>query len=604
MLSLARLPWLKHRPKLELLAAPETVGGQDLRGVIRLHVRRAVKVAGLRVALTGHEEAQFGAQKYASRVTYQSESLERQIFSEVTLEPGIHEHRFSIAIPAGFPPTYYGRRCSTRYYLTLRLAIPWWRDVKSSYEIIIGLGQSVLSFPGEPSLFASESGGPDGKRAYVEGSLSGDVLAPGEVLRGAVALMNTDYNRYTKVVVSLVGTEVLRDKRLREVREVRRLSIELDARDPAEGESLSFALRLPTNLAASADAALWSLHWVIEISTRVRLSRAINLRTPVSVVPQEFVSSRERRAPPRVGSARRVALWQSVADDLGLSFQGAQMRVARGSVAIEVSREHRGRLGWALIGHLRFPDLGLAAQIREGELWEGAGRIKLGNRRWDRRHSCRARRSDQGHVFFAHLSDSLQSFHDVRLSDAEATVRVGDSGIRRANLHGFVSAVLALADGIDSVREVLPVPEEFAEYVEDWQQFARELEGELERGNMSLRGSAQGMQVIVDHEWGEDGSLRATRLRLEDLYPIERKAFFRVQAEGDDGIQGSDLTFLNARRRDLIEPVVSGALWLSSEKNSVWLAMAPCYSPSEVRRRLPRALRFALARSGGKGPYR
>ena len=63
--------------------------------------------------------------------------------------------------------------------------------------------------------------------------MAGDVLVPGEILRGAFALLNTDYNRYTRVTVSLVGTEYLHFQGRREEREVRRLSIEVDTSLPA-----------------------------------------------------------------------------------------------------------------------------------------------------------------------------------------------------------------------------------------------------------------------------------------------------------------------------------------------------------------------------------
>jgi hypothetical protein len=443
--------------------------------------------------------------------------MEAQLLEAGTLEPGLHEHRLVIPIPSHFSPSYYGQRCSTRYFLKLHLGIPWWVDRRASYEIAVGLGHPAAKYPGQAALFASREGGPDAKKPYLEGSVAGDVLVPGEILRGAFALLNTEYNRYSRVTVSLVGTEHLHYRGRRENREVRRLSIEIDTPSPEEGESFAMALRVPTNLAPSAAADLWSLRWALEIVAQVRFGRDTRVSLPISVVPDRFQDEGVKARPaPRVGSARLQALWQNVAEELGLEFAGSEMRTTVDGVSVFVSRQHRGRRGWALVARLHYPSLHMGASVRESSLLRGTGfgGVKIGVGAWDKAHYAEALREKQAQVFFSHLGPALARFTRVQLDDEEAEVEVRDAGGRRGRLHVFVQGALALAKGIQEVRPELPTPEEFGDSVEEWSAFASQLGSALEHGDMSIRGRYQGLNVETLHEWSSEGDLWGSSIRF------------------------------------------------------------------------------------------
>lgn len=575
--------------------------------MVRILAKRRVEISGLTAVLVGHQEAQFGSGQFTNKATASHQQLQGQILEAVSIEPGLHEHRFRFSIPEHFSPSYYGQRCSTRYFIKLHLAIPWWRDRRSSYEIAVGLGKPTAKYPGQAALFASREGGPDAKRSYLEGSVAGDVLVPGEILRGAFALLNTAYNRYTKVAVSLIGTEHLHHQGRREEREVRRLSIEIDTRSPAEGESFAMALRVPGNLAPSAAADLWSLRWNLEIMAHVRLGRGAKVRLPISVVPSRFQEEGVAKRPaPRVGSARLQALWQSVAEELGLEFVGSQMRATLDGVSVFVSRQHRGRRGWALVADLHYRSLCMGASVQEASLLRGTvfGGVKIGVGAWDKAHHASAHRDEQARVFFAKLGPALGRFLRVELDDAHAQVEVRDSGGRRGRLLVFAQSVLTLARALQDVRTKLPIPAEFAGSIDEWRSFATQLGSALEHGDMSIRGRYQGLSVETLHQWSSDGELWESSIRLFDLSRVGEDERFEVSAGGGRIITDSDLNEIGDQERAMLAPALRGARWFSCRRDELRLALPPALNPVVFEKHLPALATFARSRGESVGPYR
>ena len=369
-----------------LIAAVDNRIGEVLRGTIRLIVKRRVLIAGLTAEWVGQEEARFGSGEYTARTQYRSPTGKTAVLGRTTLEAGLHEYPITLPIPGNTSPSYSGRRCSTRHLVNIHLQIPWWLDRHAGFEIPVALTQGAQKYPGEPMVFASRDGGPQAKKPYVEGSLAADVVAPGDVLRGAVALLNTAHNRYTRVGVALIGTETLNDHRRREQREAHRLSVEIETPRPAEGASFPFALRLPETVAPSASATLWSLHWSFEVVARVRLGRDESLSVPITIAPAHLRSQAPLQLQaPQVGSARQRAIWEAVARTQGLEYSGSSMRTVVGEVDLDITRLHRGRGGWSLVARLSFASLRLEARIRQSSVTRGTffGGMKLVEGTWD-----------------------------------------------------------------------------------------------------------------------------------------------------------------------------------------------------------------------------
>lgn len=606
LLSLHRPLW-RHRPKLALYCSSEIVCGQDLVAVVKTIVKSPVQTSALRATLVGYEEARFGSGEYVRRASKRAPELSVEVFGPARLAAGVHEHQFRLPIPGDFAPSYTGQRCSTRYYLKLHLGLHRWFGRKCSFEIALGLAEGLSTYPGRPAIFASRSGGPEAKKPYVEGSLAQDVVAPGDILRGAVALSNTSYNRYSRVVVALVGTESLHDKRTREDLEVRRLTIEIDTKEPAEGESFVLAMHVPDNLAPSAHAQLWSLSWILEIVAKVRLGRDVSVRLPVTVVPvRNLEPTSVVRAPPTVGSARMRALWHGIAKEMGLEYQGSEMTGVQAQVSVRISREHRGRKGWLVLAQLRYASLRLEARIEEASLLRGTsfGGLKMGPGTWRKDHHVRCARLEQGEAFFAELEAAVTTFTSVTMDDEELVVLMEDSGMRAARLREFVTSVLRLAETLAAARVRIPVPAPFAPHESAWLRFAGSLAGRLEPGDMSIRGQLQGVSVETDHQWSSSGELSESALRLRGLVRIEERHCYELQAAGDDGLVDSDFSDRSDSEQQALSVAALGARRLLCDRDQLLLVLGPTPAPSAFVERLPSLLRLALSRAGGVGPYR
>ncbi len=597
---------LKHRPQIVLLAQSGIRTGELLRATVRILAKRRVQISGLSAEWIGQEEARFGSGEYTVRKKYRAPEGRVQILGETVLEAGDHEHTLDLVVPANMSPSYSGRRCSTRHTLALRLHLSWWIDRRKSFELSVEMASNTIRYPGEPLVFASRKGGLEARKAYVEGSLATDVVAPGDVLRGAIALLNTEYNRYTKVTISLVGTEVLHDRRRHEQREVRRLSVDIDTRSPAEGESFPFGLQLPMNLAPSARAALWSLIWSFEVIARVRLGRDESISVPITVAPAHLhLEAPMQLEAPRVGSARQRALWQAVAAAQEMESFGTKMQSAVDDVSLEIERQQVGRRGWSLVATLRFPSLGLDACIRESSLLRGTsfGGMKVLGGTWGRKHHVSVRSQVQCEEFFRALAPHLSNFSNVRMDDTRLTLERSDSGLRRRRLLAFAGMAKAAAKALSQARTQVPPPAEFIEAKADWREFAASLGTTIEPGDMSINGSFRGLEVQLGHRW-EDNVLIASTIGIVGLTKQDANDCFAVETRDGRALSKSDLASDEVPSLPLLERVLVGAMSFSSGTHEDWLELPPQTAPAEVKSRLSAMAAYSSKRAKLVGPYR
>lgn len=596
---------LKHRPQIVLLAQSGIRVGEPLRATVRITVKRRVQIRRLSAEWIAQEEARFGSGDYTVRKKYRMPGGSVDVLGETVLEPGQHEHLVQLQVPPSISPSYSGRRCSTRHMVVLRLHIPWWLDRKRTFELPVEMATDAVRFPGEPLVFASRKAGLEARKPYVEGSLATDVVVPGDVLRGAIALLNTEYNRYTKVTVSLIGTEVLQDRRRREQREVRRLSVDIETRRPAEGESFSLGLRLPRNLAPSASGVLWSLRWSFEVIAKIRLGRDESIAVPITVAPGHLHSDRALLLPaPRVGSARQQVLWQAVAASHSMECFGSKMQTVIDGVSLEIERQQVGRRGWSLIATLRFPSLRLGACIKEASLLKGTGfggmRVLEGTRA--RNHFANARSPEQAEEFFLTLAPHLANFSVVRMDDVHLTLERADSGLRRRRLYGFVAMARAVAGALPLARSRVLPPSQFVESTADWNEFAASLGSTVELGDMSIDGRFRGLDVRIGHSF-RNGEFSATTISIVGLTKQAAEDYFVVGA-GGRCIAESDLEVGNVPSPELLTAALLGATSFSSTANEDVLEMLPQGSPSEVKSRLQALSLFSSKRAKLAGPYR
>ena len=597
---------IKHRPQLILLAQSGIRVGEALHATIRIVAKRRVQIRGLSAEWIGREEARFGSGEYTVRKRYRSPRGPIEVLGPTVLEEGSHQYALDMIVPSNMSPSYSGKRCSTQHMLELRLHIPWWLDRRAIFELPVELGAGSVRYPGEPIVFSSRAGGLEARKPYIEGSLASDVVAPGDVLRGAIALLNTEHNRYTKVTVSLVGTEVLKDRRRHEQREARRLSVDIETRNPGEGESYSLGLRLPRTLATSARGALWSLRWSFEVIAKIRLGRDESLVVPITVAPAHLHSDAPKQLPaPSVGSARQRALWKSVAASLGFESYASKMQAAVGEVSVEIERQQVGRRGWSLTATLRFPSLRLDACVKEASILKGTsfGSMKVGGGAWARNHFVSARSKEQSQEFFLALAPHLANFTTVRMDDVHLHLERADSGLRRRRLSDFVVSARSAAEALGQARALVLPPSEFQAHFADWCTFAAGLGSTVEPGDMSIEGSYRGLAVQLGHRWNGE-SLSASTIGIVGLTKQSAEDCFAIEAEEGASLVASDVNGGAVPSPELLGPALLGATSFSSGPEEDWLELPLQLSPADFKARLAALANYSRKRAKLAGPYR
>ena len=263
--------------------------------------------------------------------------MEQQVVEAGQLDPGTREFPFELKLPDSVAPSYLGRICSARYFVRLRLD-HWLASRRATYEVFVRPPNRSGNYPGKARVFSCGELLKGSETAF-EGSLASEVLLIGGELSGALALLNTEFHGYSKAGVALVATERIHGRGRREAREVDRISLSLPIEDLAKGDSVPLRFELPGGLSPSIDTALWSLRWELEVAVRPRLGREKHLRVPVEVVSgDDAAASPDLAEPPKVGSARRMMVWQAVAEELGLQARGQTLALEkRGGLSLDIT---------------------------------------------------------------------------------------------------------------------------------------------------------------------------------------------------------------------------------------------------------------------------
>jgi len=230
---------IKHRPQVTLHAPRYLVPGESPVLEARVAAERPVPVDYVRVDLSGTERATHGSGKNQTTHRTSVLALAANVLGETELPAGTHRFPCRFDLPADLPPSYDGRRVGTEYTATVRVSIPWWPDRVERYVMTV-VPAPVAARETEPRVWSSDVHGPRGKEPHVEVGLARDVVVPGDVLSGTVALSNVAHNRYEAVQLTLCLHETKYDTRGRDrgtVR-VREWAAQVPAKRAGEGEGI------------------------------------------------------------------------------------------------------------------------------------------------------------------------------------------------------------------------------------------------------------------------------------------------------------------------------------------------------------------------------
>ncbi len=592
---------LPSRPKITLLLPRTIHPGASFEAEVLLDAKSELSLNKLEATLIATERVSSGEGRAKLELR-----MKANLGEQLELPKGRSAYRCRFALAQDLPASYKGERCTIDYVMQVQAAVPWWFDRLAQYVVPVSHAHLTVEDPG-PSLHSSHPEGAASDEPQVEFSLNTTLLRPSDTLSGSLALFNVNSNRYRRVMLSLLSKELLRTKDGTAFREAEasRFRLQFDVQDAQEGAASTWRMKAPANLTPSFDSKLCALRWYFEVFVKTWWGNDIAVTVPLQVVAKhaKLRHPSKQRAIPTVGSDRISRIWQTVAEQHGLTLEGQQLSTQLGEVAVTIAREHRGSEGAFLTGSLRYSDLHLELDggERTGLRRVVSDGIDTGDEHWGRRHYLTGRDPAQITSFFHSLSD-LTKHQLIDIDDEQLMVATRDAGQSQAHLDRFAAAVLALARRIEPARKSIIPPLPMREALKAWRRLAHRLGGPLETARMAVQGRYQGCKVLIGTHWSTDNVPLRTVLMAQTLSPVEQDHQL-VWADGT--LQHGVMNALPVVAQKRFERVVQGALALSVTQDTLKLIdPAPQVCDKQLLARLELLLSLAASFTHQQGPYR
>ncbi len=393
-----------------------------------------------------------------------------------TLAEGVHRFTIKISIPADAPPSYMGVRVTIRYELRLHVSIPWWADLRETFEVLVEQHP-----PQRPKIQPAHESSARGNDPFIELALADTCFAPNDEVNGAFAIGNAPRRGDLGVEISLVAVEhANHDGAVRRAEQHRHMATTVFA-TPSDGGQVPFRFRVPKEAVPSFRSARCDLAWMVQAVLRVTWAEAVQTSLPVTIarykVPRGAGLGR-----PEIGAARWRRVWSEVGERRGLSLADDRLALAgtRGEVQIEVALDQSEDEA-ALVTTLRYPSLGLGLRVSpQLVILPDALELQLPGCRVERRET------EQCKAFLTRdLMSGLRSFKTAQLDDTRAVVRKVTPGFEERALAGFLDKTLALVDALIAAIEGVPPPAAMAGALPAWRAFAASNGARLSVGGMS-----------------------------------------------------------------------------------------------------------------------
>jgi hypothetical protein len=405
------------------------------------------------------------------------------------LEERAYHYRASFEIPSTLPPTYLGTAIEHHAWIAVRVAIPWWLDVRETFDVTIVAKPRARP---APSPVAGTS--LRGNEPFVEVSLHAQSFAPGDVIEGEVAFGNLGRGAVEYLESALVGFEKFVGSGrsfgpLNVETETHRHTAFLAVSREGEGRAIPFRVVVPASAPPSLTLPRGALFWVFEARLAVQGGATAGLRTPVTIAAFEGHAHAVGAEPPRIGANRWQALWQEAGARVGLTIDRQRLRLtgelADCDVSVSVSRDDAKRS--SLVARIQFRSWGLGLSV-----WN-AGLLDLGTYfpadELGRRFRIKGRDPVQiDEALTPPLRAALLAFDEVRLVDDQVDVQTDAPGYDQPWIGEFLARVAALADALDKASRHIRPPAGMASFLSAWRRFADACDAELTVGSMAITG--------------------------------------------------------------------------------------------------------------------
>ena len=426
------------------------------------------------------------------------------------LRVGEHRYRASFDVPSTLPPTYLGTAIEHHAWIAVRVAIPWWLDVRESYDVTIAPTPVA-----RPSPVAARGSSLQANEPFVEVSLGAQSFAPGEIIEGAIAFGNLRGAGVEYFEPALVGYEKFVGSGMRfgplkvEVETHRHTAFVAIAREE-QGREIPFRFAVPASTPTSLSLPRGTLSWIFEVRLAVQGSTHVAAhRTPVTIAAFEGHARPAAAEPPPIGAGRWHALWSKIGASVGLTIDRKRLlltgELSRCDVSVSEGKNDAKRS--SIVARLRFPSWGLGLS-----LWN-AGALDLGTYfpadELGRRFRIKGRDPAQiDAALTPALRAALLTFDEVRFGDDQIEVHSHVPGYEKRGIATFLDRVTTLARALDEASDQIPAPAGMAPFLPAWRRFAAACDATLTVGNMAITGGAL------------EGAAFAIRTELEATTPV------------------------------------------------------------------------------------
>lgn len=606
------------RPDVSISASPALVSGVRCPIDVDITVRGDTKVDFIRARLVGEQGWAMGSGQSRVRVRDEWPKLETELMGPGLLPAGTTT-RFSTAfeLPESTPPTHEIAPAYARMRLWIHVSIPWRLDGRYHYDFEV-----LLPPPAEvvrtPRALASSRDGEAPDKPRIELGLGSTRLIAGETLVGTCALFHLDDREPREVELSLVPVLTLFGRGRIRKRWGEAIPGTLKMPAGSAGTGVEFQFALPRRMTPNFVTQTHVLEWWLVARTGSFFGPKLDVAVPLDIVDASAAATTARlTTAPRLGDEQVATEFARFA--AGRGWRGPEADDA-GQFGIEreiegcrlhISYSYRAQHGTFLVSRIDHPSLGLGLSVSPSTMLRHVffRDIEVDIAAWDRAHLVNARSEEQAVPVLRAIVPRLQALPALgtlaRWTDDALAYELPVTAVARGDLAPLAAALEALAPVIAAAQRAVPPPPGLAVDAEAWRALARELDGALALGELSIDGRFQGAPAELGLVWDDEGRPAWLRVAVGDpeAASAELRAIQldlpRPAADALAVPEASQLVELLARWPDDISD-----LGVTDGVATAQLRL-PAAADAARARELVAALRAVLtALDPGRGPYR
>ena len=203
---------MRSRPDVEIRMSKRVHRGDTLMVELSLKSSSKTPVAFIDLDFEGHESIRLGTDGNEAPHVRPLVHQVARVAEDTELDEGAYRYRASFRVPENAPPSYVGTLIEYRYRMRLHVSIPWWRDVREHYDVVVHPKAAERS-PPDPIASSNIRG----NEPFLEVSLNDRAFGAGDVIGGSFAFGNLGGRKARQLDLSLVGYESVKRARERVV---------------------------------------------------------------------------------------------------------------------------------------------------------------------------------------------------------------------------------------------------------------------------------------------------------------------------------------------------------------------------------------------------